>query len=105
MPQPRSGFQLPFHAFCANSNSLIVLHSRKYLPIIEAAAAGNTPEALIMVLAAQSLHILTYNRPSALFALGGLPLGSFGLAAETPGITIFLNVRHALLEWVAAFRA
>jgi hypothetical protein len=65
--------------------------------------AGNTPEALIVVLAAQSLHILTYNRPSAFFALGSLPLCSLGLTVETPSIAIFLDVSHALLERITAF--
>jgi len=100
-----SSFQLPFHAFGANSNSLIALHPRENLSIVEATMATYTSEAFIMVLAAQGLHILAYDRPSALCTLGSLSLCTLRLAIETPGITVLLNMSHALLERVAAFSA
>jgi hypothetical protein len=51
------------------------------------------------------LNVLTDNRTFALLTFRGSPFCSFGLAIETPGIAVFFDVSHALLERVTAFCA
>jgi hypothetical protein len=51
------------------------------------------------------LNVLTNNRTFAFLALGGSSLSTFGLAVETPCISILLDMGHPFLEGIAAFSA
>lgn len=49
-------------------------------------------------------HHADHGEP-ARHALGGAPLGTFGLALDAPGVPVLLDMARALLERVAALRA
>jgi hypothetical protein len=59
---------------------------------------------MLMPLTAQRLDVLANHSGSAFLTLGSPALGPFGLAADTPSVAVFLNMRHALLERITAFR-
>ena len=97
--------QLPFHAFYTNGNNFRPLQLREYLPISKIPFTTYTPKALVVVFPTQSLDILTNDRTFTLFAFRRSSFSAFGLATQTPGISILLDVGHSLLEGIATFRA
>jgi hypothetical protein len=83
-----------------NKSSLYLLG--EYLPVVEASLALGAAEAMLMPFSAQGLNVLPDDGRFALPALGCPSLCSLGLALDAPGVAVLLDVRHALLEGVAA---
>jgi hypothetical protein len=99
----KSSLQLPFDALYAQDNRFISNLLRVECTIFESVPAGGTSKATFMPLTTQRLNILADDCLSALLAFRGLSFCTLRLAIQTPSITIFLDMGHALLERIAAF--
>ncbi len=106
--EPLSCLQLPLHALRTQHHRLArrptILHGEN-LPVVKAAVAGGAAEALVMPLAAQGANVLPDDGRLALTALGRPALGALRLAGHAPRIAVLFDMRHALLERVAALGA
>lgn len=76
--------------------------TRENLAIVKAAAADRAPEAVIVPLGGQRLHILPNDGLTTSPALGRATLGTASLARDTPGIPVLFNVRGTRTKRVTA---
>jgi hypothetical protein len=100
-----SSLKLHCAASSAQHNKSSLYFLGEYLPIIEASLALGAAEAMLMPFSAQGLDVLPNDGRFALPALWGPSLCSLGLALDAPGVTVLLDMRHALLKGVAALSA
>jgi hypothetical protein len=100
--QNKSSLQLPFNALYAQDNRFISNLLGIERAILESVLAGGTSKATFMPFATQCLNVLADDCAPALLALRSLSFCTLRLAIQTPSITIFLDMGHALLERIAA---
>lgn len=101
----RSGLQLPLHASRTEHGRATVLFQGKDLTVVKAGLAGGAAETLVVPFAAEGLDVLSNDGRLAALALWSAAFGALRLAAQTPGVAVLFNVRHALLKGIAALGA